>query len=972
VTGSATRPAFVGRNPELATLLASLDDSAPSVPRVFTVIGEAGIGKSRLAHEFMGRAEARGARVLAGRCLDYESAGLPYGPLREGLASIIGTGSAEALFRGSGHADDPVDRQQLFQRVAVRVDGIAPSKPILLVIEDLHWSDRSTRDLLAHLAAVVANLRLVMTVRSEAAVPSGEVARFLVELELRGLAQRVVLGPLSDDEVGQQVAAVLGRPPEEALLDGIRRRAEGNPLYVEELTTAAAAGRGLALPPTLTDVLLVRVAELDDDVQQVLRMCAVGGRRIVHPLLRAVADSSDELLESALRVAIQRKLLRTEDDRHHDAYAFHHALVQETIYADLLPSERTRLHSRYAQVLAAQPSLIHDPALAAGEMARHFEAAHELSAARAAWLDAGRAAYQALALHEADACFARALAIPASEPQDRGGEVQVLAEASEIARAAGRFERAVELVRHAIALAPSDDFESRAGLQQRLSTALWEDGQAAAAEQASVESARLAESLPPSEGKARALISLASVELVLGFPERTLNSAQEAFDVAVQAGCEREAARSLAYVGPAQVATGKIRAGIDAARRAWERSRHTEDLDLLANTATHHMLCVGIGRGPASGLAVADELAAIAGRLGLPELAGTVEYARGNYLLALGRWAEAGEAYKLAASQDVSQPFVALPAVGRAILAASRGDFTVAQQQLQLATEATPATHQLSVALPIIRAEAILALARGDHAGAVATVERGLRHGMPGAWDMEQTPALLRIGLRAATELVRVHGTRRRQGATATAQSMRVAADTYARRLLDMLPPEAEQGSHHVAWRALITAERLRLDEADTPEDWYRAAEAAADAHLLPDRAYALLRHGEALARAARRPEAARALTEAHRLTSEIGARVLAAQVERLARRSRLQIVPTDATARRRRRSSRRVDELTDREREVLELVTAGHSNRQIAEALFVTEKTAGAHVSNILAKLGASSRGEAAAIAVRDQLLDS
>jgi DNA-binding CsgD family transcriptional regulator len=242
---------------------------------------------------------------------------------------------------------------------------------------------------------------------------------------------------------------------------------------------------------------------------------------------------------------------------------------------------------------------------------------------------------------------------------------------------------------------------------------------------------------------------------------------------------------------------------------------------------------------------------------------------------------------------------------------------------------------------------------------------------MPGAWDIEQTPALLRIGLRAATELVRVHGTRRRQGATATAQSMRVTADTYARRLLELLPPEEEQGLHHAAWRALIAAEHASLEEADTPEDWHRAAETAADAHLLPDRAYALLRHGEALARAARRPEAARALTEAHRLASEIGARVLAAQVERLARRSRLQILPADDSARRRSRSPRGVDELTEREREVLELVTAGHSNRQIAEALFVTEKTAGAHVSNILAKLGASSRGEAAAIAMRDQLLD-
>ena len=971
MTGSVTRQAFVGRQPELATLLAALDDAALSGPRVFTVFGEAGIGKSRLARELMDRAETRGVPVLAGRCLDFESAGLPYGPVREGLTTIIGRDSAEALFRGSGHEADAVDRQQLFQRVAVRVGGIAQPGPILLVIEDLHWSDRSTRDLLAHLAASLPDLRLVMTVRSEAAAPSGEVARFLVELELRGLAQRVILGPLSDDEVGQQVAAVLGRPPEEALLDGIRRRAEGNPLYVEELASAAAAGRGLALPPTLADVILVRVAELDDDVQQALRMCAVGGRRIVHPLLRAVADSPDEILESALRVAIQRKLLRTEDDRHHDAYAFHHALVQETIYGDLLPPERTRLHRRYAGALAAQPSLIDDPALATSEMARHFEAAHELPAARAAWLEAGRAAYRALALHEADACFARALAVPARERYDRGAEGQVLTEAFEVARAAGQFERAIELVRHAISLAPSDDLETRAALQQRLSTALWESGQAAAAEQASVESARLAESLPPSEGKARALISLASVELVLGFPERTLESAQKAYEVSLQAGCEEEATLSLAYVGPALLALGKIRDGIDAARRAWERSRHAEGVDLLTSTAMHYLVCVGIGLGPMSGLAVAEELAGIARRLGLPQLAGTVEYIRGNYLWALGRWPEAEAAYGLAAKQEVSQPFAALPAVGMAVLAASRGQSAAAQRQLQVAADATPDTHQLSVALPVVRAEAFVALSRGDHAAAVAAVERGLRLGMPGAWDAELTPGLLRIGLQAATELVHVHGTRRRQGATATAQSMRVAADTYARRLLDLLPPEAEQGLHHVAWRLLITAERSWLDEADTPEDWYRAAEAAADAHLLPDRAYALLRHGEALARAARRPEAARALTEAHRLTSEIGARVLAAQVERLARHSRLQILPADDSAHRSSRSSRGVDELTDREREVLELVTAGHSNRQIAEALFVTEKTAGAHVSNILAKLGASSRGEAAAIAMRDQLLD-
>ncbi|MEV6278803.1 AAA family ATPase [Nocardia sp. NPDC051832] len=396
---------FVGRGNELSALLRAVD--TPQVRAAF-VAGEAGIGKSRLVAEFVARQGSR-TLVLLGRCPEFGSAGVPFAPfiavlralLREqgvsALAALLPAQPALArwlpeLAGAGGSAEGGTDRVRLFGELLTLLEQLAAQRSVVLILEDLHWADDSSRELLTFLTANLAEpqLLIVGTYR-----PSGSTAlrRLIAELRRNPAVQLIAPQPLTKHEVGRLLAALLEREPEPPLIARVFERSAGNPLFVEALSRSPED-----TPAELTDLLLAAQADLDDAPREVLQLAAVAGSPVEHDLLAAAAGLPGAQLRNTLRQLIEHHWLIPTDT----GYEFRHVLIREAVYQDLLPIERKRLHARLTNLLGDHPDLLPPKRLNA-ELARHARAAGEhltaLTSALAAAMDATLAGAHPERLH---------------------------------------------------------------------------------------------------------------------------------------------------------------------------------------------------------------------------------------------------------------------------------------------------------------------------------------------------------------------------------------------------------------------------------------------------------------------------------------------------------------------------------------------------------------------------------------------
>src|SRR5215218_6835394 len=398
MTATLTSPTFVGRTEELARLAAAADRAAAGTPTAVLVGGEAGVGKTRLVGELVASARQAGATVLVGGCVELGGEGMPFAPLIEALRPFVRDLDEPELARlvpgraraelarllpelaapagaGAGAGERPAfggdpgpwsDRGRLFELLLVLLERLGAERPAVLVVEDLHWADRSTRDLLAFLHRNLRHgrLLLVMTYRSDELHRRHPLRPFLAELDRGRRAERLELDRFGRDEVAAQLAGIMGAPAPAELTERIHARSGGNAFFVEEL--AAVAGPGAhadgELPPSLRDTLLARIELLAEPTQQVLGVASAAGARVGHDLLAEVAGLGEAELLAGLREAVSARVLLVDADD--GAYGFRHALVKEAVYAELLPGERTRLHARFAAALAARDGA-GDPGLAA-------------------------------------------------------------------------------------------------------------------------------------------------------------------------------------------------------------------------------------------------------------------------------------------------------------------------------------------------------------------------------------------------------------------------------------------------------------------------------------------------------------------------------------------------------------------------------------------------------------------------------
>ena len=904
--GTATS-ALVGRARELAELDAALGQVRAGRPSAVLIGGEAGVGKSRLAGEFGARARAAGAvRILSGYCLDLSAEGLPFAPftgvLRE-LVHELGADGLAALLPGQGTRDlarllpelgepgiqgDPGEaRARMFEEVLVLLEHLAEAGPVVLVIEDAHWSDRSTRDLLAFLIGnqhVLAGVLIVVTFRSDELHRRHPLRPVLAELGRLGWVARLELPRLTRREGRQLMAWMLGREPGPELAERVFRRSEGNPLFLEALLRCDESP-GSDLPESLRDLVLAETERLPAQAQDVLEALAVAGEQCGHALLAAVTGIGDRELLAALRLAVSANVLIPAGD----GYAFRHALIREAILGQVLPGEKTRWHVRVAEALAADPSLV-PPGRAVIEQARHWYSAHDGPRALGSAWQAADAAGRSLAHAEKLAMLDRILelwnTLPDAAERIGASHVSVLESAAEAALAVGEDERGIAFAAAALQEIDATEEPGRAALLLKARAEMrWYLGRAEGLDDVR-EALRLVPADAPDAAARRQVLSwLATWPEVLGRPEAR-GAAEEALQLSRQAGDQGTEAHALLTLAALNFhERGTLSLDLLEQARTLAEQGHAHDAVLRAAVYESH-LREGFGE---------HERAAQAARRGV---ASAREYGRARGpgtklaanvaepLIALGRWDEAGDVIEHALE-------LSPPPGPRAQLLQLAGEVALARGDLPDAALSAAACRRALAGfgyrdqnhLPLARLEIELHLAQDRAGDALAVAQQALDR-----FDLQSSPRyawpLLAAGAGACAAVL-----------SHPAAPGRGLAD-QARHQLDRQRGVTEKltvtGPLQEAHRLTFAAEAARAAaEAAAPgPDLLVGWDAAAQAWNRLDQPYelacALLRAAEAALGRGDRDSAAERLARAAPLADQLGAGPLHERIGSLARRARL------------------------------------------------------------------------------------
>jgi len=959
-------PRLIGRASELDGLLDALAEVGTAGSAVALVAGEAGAGKTRLVTEFATRARAGGATVLVGGCVRLAGAEPPYIAMAQALDQLrAGPDGLAALFAQAGDGGSGAAfRARLFSGVTGALAAVAESAPVALVLEDAHWADQSTLDLVRYVIHTIGEARVlvVMTYRGDEVDRNPRLRAWLAALRRTARVFAGELVALSDAEVAEQIEGILGAPPPPDLLAAVTARADGNPFHVEELV-AAGAQRAGELPPSLRDVLVSRLEALPPRSRHLLRVGAVAGRQVEEPLIRAVLKVGGPALAAAVRPAVAHDLLRPLSDG--SGYEFRHELVREAARAELLPGERIAIHAAIATWLVErQPTT---DAVELSRIAHHWCGAHDDDRAVPALAAAGAAAMRAGGFEEAYAQLAEAarrwLAL-GWKPSDEVGPGLNLAEVTRMALHAAALGGAIPDSRR-IGDAVLAVLDPEAAPQEYATLAGWlglhrmlEEDNAGAHEAYTRALALLPDA--PTRLRAWVLARYAKVCMLLNDVEPARRHGQAALAMARQLDEPEVEGIALTVLGaladdPAE-GIGMVRDGLAIAERYG-------DIDGIVRGHTNLSHLHGLlGR-------IQDEFdtamrgLAEARRLGVAPI--RLTGLRLNAIAAMwatGDWSRALDWLDEMLSRALPAAFAPRCRLQAAHIHLARGDFTTAAALL----DASASGRDLESAALRSTMAAELAVWQARPADSLAAAERavgpaaGLVGMFPGYWPVA-------IGVGAAADLVELsRATRQASGAArAAARALGDVVDRAVRaspRAVDAL---------EAPWRPLVAAEMSRLDTASDPDAW-RVAGDAWSGH--PWRlAYCRYRLAEALVTRGHtgRGAAASPLVEAWRLAERLGAAPLTAMTERLARQARVALPaspppPTEAPPADAPPDPARGTGLTGRELEVLRLLAAGHTNAAIAADLYISGKTVDTHVSHVLRKLGVSRRTEAAALAHR------
>ncbi|MEH1102919.1 helix-turn-helix transcriptional regulator [Micromonospora sp. CPCC 205561] len=950
---------LVGRAELVAAVRAALlDDVAQGQTAAVFLTGESGVGKTRLLGEVAARLRVAGAVVLTGSCLDIGDAS-PLHPLLQALRRLDATGPparTSSAVRGllrmfADERPGPDGAGALLERVSRGLHLIAEGRPLMLVLDDLQWADRSTRQLLLYLLAGLGDLQLsvLAAVRAESLQGAHPLRRVLTELRRLRTVRVLDLAPLDRAGTDRLAAAVVGRPlaPEPAEL--VWRRSGGNPFVVEELARDLRDGRD-GLSDTLREIFLARVDALPRHAHAVVHAMATGVEPVRHWLLARVVRLPEEELIEAVRAAVAHRLLVSADD----GYRLRHRLVAEVLEHELLSAERAALHRRYAEALTSAPAELHQ-----ARLAHHWRLAGEPARALPAAVAAAREAERLHGYAEAHRHWSAALQL-AGSPGVAAPEVDrvtLLEHAAEAAHHCGEHARALTLLEE---LAGAGVDPSACALRIRRARYLAAAGRSAPAE-AEYRRALEAADCTPRE-RATAAAHLAELLLHLGRYADAGRRAREALELSADApGSASEVVLASAALGFSEAYLEDPDAGLAVMRRALEtaeRSGRPEDV------ACAYLHLAELLTGPLNvleeGVVVARRGAERVAQLGLGRTYETRLLAIAtNGLFRVGQWAEAEKVVAAALRHRPSGADAVELLLARCRLSVGYGDVEAAARDLDAVATVLAGGGGRHV-LPLLTLRAGLAMWQGRHDLARQAVQRGLTESRSD--DVGLLATLVWHGLRAEAE---AHASRTVAVDRTAVRRLREVTDRVARKSADAARPVREVVD---GFLGLCAAEVSRLDGSD-PELWARSVTQWDRRHHPYPAAYSRLRQAEALlARRSRSATAAKLLRQAYEMAQGLGAVPLTSEIRTLAGRAR---VPLE---------ERRVgggpvagpdgDELaalTAREREVLASVAEGLTNREIGQRLFISERTIGVHVSHIFDKLQVRTRVQASAIFLRN-----
>ena len=1014
-------PVFIGRTEELATLLATARAAEAGQPSLVLVGGEAGVGKSRLVTEAATQLRDGGWLVLEGGSVALGDDALPFGPIVEVLRALARDVDPDTVAAAAGPAlpvlahlvpelsiapSDATDggsstigaqpewlQIRIFEGLLAMLGRLGADRPVMLVIEDLHWADRSTRDLLAFLWRNARDERLciVGTFRTDELHRRHPLTAWLAEAERQPRVDRLDLSRFERRELADLLTGIIGTSPAPSLLDSIARRSDGNAFFAEELIAASdpAMGTRDRLPDTLRGVLLVRLGQATEHAGRLVEVAAVAGNEVGHDVLAEVCGLSGSELAIGLREAVAAQLLVVDPTATAERYRFRHALVQEAAYDQLLPSERRTLHAAYAKAIDGTPA---PGGVAAAsrlvEIAHHWTAAHEPGRALPAAIAAGDASRTVFAYGEASRQFELAIELwdlcdPVDRPADRD-LVGLFDAASASAILVGDASRAVDHAQHAldlidtIATSEADtDRERRARARERLGNAAWLAGDTATSINALEEAVALLDGTPASTIRARVLAGLAANLMLAARAAESIPFGREAMEMAQAIGDQAIESRAMSILGVDLATLGDIGGGIELLRGSVALANPADDPTIVPRAYANLGTVLEMGGFVEEALEVAlvgaDQIARFGSELGFLTF---LEVNAAAMLIELGRYPEAAELLERNVPRVLHGLGTIHVYVTLAHLAIRTGDLPAARRHLDTAEREAGSIADAQFVIDLCAFATEIALWDGD----AATALEMARDGFDRLAEMDDAVIVGQLAIpavRAAADLaVAARAARDGAGVAASVDGARDIIDRYRASTERLAEPDA-LARHEIAWRmGLCDAELSRASGDDRPENWsaVRPALAARPSPFLE--AYVLWREAEACAGAGDPSAAATALREASARARAIGARLLVARIDGLARRLRIDVVP-QATG------QLPVDAepaapspepagpadpfgLTSREREVLALVAEGWTNRRIADELFISESTAGVHVSHILAKLGVESRTEAATVAVR------
>jgi DNA-binding CsgD family transcriptional regulator len=922
-------PTLVGRSHELNALAALAQSSAAGRCELAIVAGEAGVGKTRLLEE--AREQATDVRIFWGGCLEQQRS-LPYAPIVEALRHAPDGLDDPILRRLAPELDlavpEPADdaereRHRIAQALASYLSRGADAQPVLLVLEDLQWADAATLDVVGVLVRRLAERPVLVLVsyRDDELHDRSDLRATLADLKRHRLAHEIRLARLGPEQVEQMIRAILGVRGEISadFVRAIHERTDGNPFFVEELLrTLLEAGEvfrsdgiwdrkaiaELAVPATIQETILRRVATLDSNAHSVLRIGAVLGHRFALEPVQHLSGLGEDDLLAALRSLVHHQLL--VEDPVSGELRFRHALTRDTVYGELLVAERRGLHRRVAEVLDEI-----EGASAAAELVVHYEAAGDEVRARELAQRAARRATSLGAVGDARAHYATALRLSTRVEDQR----QVLHDLGRLSFAAGHLPASIaELRAAADAARVEGDRRGEASALIDLATSLLMNGDRGGSLEVRLEVLTLLEAEGDSEELAGAYRTLGGYHMLGSAFAESIAWSERALEVSARVGAEQvavEARNDLGFslaVGGGDVdrGLGLLRECVAAATdRGWMRQAGRAYVNLSD-------ALMRLGRiEEASG--VAREGVAYCERMGADFMGHLCRFYLAECCRRAGRWDEAERELGpllAAADEQGSRKYqlMALEALGA--LRLDQGRWREARALRNRLEPLALERDELQHVAPFLLMSARIEAAAGRPRRALAELER------------------LASYADATDDVVIV--------APALALGCELAADDGERAVWRERLEHAAAASPSPETQALLAEGRGELGAAAAR--WAQLGRPY-------DRGRALHRLGEATRDLA-------ALEEARAIFVELGAESERRRAEAALRRLGAR-VPRGPHARTRTAPGG----LTERELEVAKLVADGATNADIARALVVAPKTVAAHVSHILGKLGFSSR---------------